>query len=221
MQKPDFNGIYRRAKPRAFRHAQPQAIAPAERIYKCECCNDTGTVQAWKLDKFAKGSLEHLDPTMSNPVFCQQFITCGQLTLQVFSERGNDEDGERTAKLGLFSTPKGENTLIGSQLGDRQLLALSREQSKFIHDSVIEYRKQLASTAPGREYVETVKQRCRTATAATAEDGLIRLFAPVEMPAEPDFTEGCTRPKSPPRSGHAIPLPERERIYDYDDNQPF
>ena len=111
--------------------------------------------------------------------------------MQVFTD--SDEDGaKRTETLNLFNRPGGaESTEIGRRIGHGQLHALSREQSKFIHDSVLKYRAQLAA-GRGREWVEQVKAALRAANPIPSEStrgagGLTRLCVGIDLPPEPDL----------------------------------
>nr|BAR35319.1 hypothetical protein [uncultured Mediterranean phage uvMED] len=187
MNRPDFSTAYQYAKPRPAKLRGPQAIPPTERIYRCECCNDTGIVQTWKLNKWAFPDQLPLDST-SVPVFCMHFPSCGNLNVQVFTD---DKEERRTETLNLFNTPGHESTTIGSAIVRDQALALTNAQSKFIHDSVLAYRSEL-SRGKGLEYVEQCKAACRSALPATEErgsGGLTRVAAPISMPLPPIPTQ--------------------------------
>ena len=195
MSTPNFHGLHGYAKPRTPKTQGPQAIRPHERLYRCECCNDMGIVQEWKLNKWAWPTATPLNHN-STPVFCGQFPTCGDSTLQVFAQSGDEKETQsRTATLNLFRCPNGESTRIGSMIGQGQLKALTPAQSEYIHNKVLEYRQQL-SVGVGKAWVEDVKAACRgaMATEEKAADGqLTRLCVAVDLPPEPEM-----EPYAPP-----------------------
>ena len=120
MPKPSFDGLHEYAKARKPRTKGPQAVLPHERLYRCECCNDTGIASIWKLNKWAFPNQPPLD-TSSAPIFCAQFTTCGNITMQVFTDNREQEDGQsRTETLNLFTTPNNESTTIGKMIGRGQ-----------------------------------------------------------------------------------------------------
>ena len=66
---------------------------------------------------------------------------------------------------------------------------LSKEQSKYIHDSVLEYRAQL-STGTGQAWVEQIKKACREALPVEKPvgNGSLKMFElSIDLPPEPDF----------------------------------
>jgi hypothetical protein len=189
LSKPNFDGLHQYAKTKAPRAKGPQAVLPHERIYRCECCNDTGVAQVWKLNKWAFPNQPPLD-TSSYPVFCCHFNTCGNVTMQVFTDNREQEDGQaRTETLNLFNTPSNESTTIGKMIGRGQAKVLSHSQSKYIHDSVLDYRAKLAA-GPGKAWVEQVKAACRNAMPTEqprGTGGLTKVCVAVDLPPEPDF----------------------------------
>lgn len=110
--------------------------------------------------------------------------------MQVFTDNREQEDGQsRTETLNLFTTPKNESTTIGNMIGRGQAKVLSKEQSRYIHDKVLEYRAQLAA-GPGKAWVEQVKAACRNAIPVEqprGTGGLTRVCVAVDLPPEPDF----------------------------------
>ena len=195
LNRPDFHGLHNYAKARTPKGRGPQAVLPHERLYRCECCNDTGIAQEWKLNKWAFPDEEPLDHN-STPIFCCQFQTCGDLTMTVFAADRDQTDGKsRTETMNLFNTPSGESTRTGTMLGQGRLKVLSQQQSRYIHNKVLEYRQQL-SEGPGKEWVEEIKRRCRGAMPETAErgdGGLTKVCVEVELPVEPTF-KGASAP---------------------------
>ena len=186
MKAPDFHGLHRYATPLRPKSKGPQAILPHERIYRCECCNDTGIVQVWKLNKWAFPNDAPLSIS-STPVFCSQFRTCGNMNMTVFAAERDQKDGDsRTETLNLFTTPKGDSTFIGARIGQGQLQSLNSTQSRYIHDKVLEYRQQL-SEGPGKAWVDEIKKRLRHAVPAGNEEGLTKLCVAVDLPPEPDL----------------------------------
>ena len=188
MTAPTFQGLHSYAKPRIPKTQGPQAIRPHERLYRCECCNDMGIVQEWKLNKWAFPGRTPLDHN-STPIFCGQFPTCGDSTLQVFAQSGDEKETQsRTATLNLFRCPSGESTRIGSMIGQGRLKALTPAQSEYIHNKVLEYRQKL-SVGAGKAWIEEVKTACRGAmtTEQQGGDGLTRLCVAVDIPPEPDM----------------------------------
>ena len=201
MNRPDFSAITRHSVQRESRLKTgiPQSIPYGTRIFRCECCNDTGVVQAWKLNRWAVGPCEpQLDGNTSLPVFCQMLTSCGNTTMQVFAgNRDNDEAGERIAEVNLLKgNAAGESNLRG-YIASGQLKCLSMEQSRYLHNKVLEYRELLACTAPGRQYVEDVKEACRQA--APSEEVIKtrlgngrlmhvgEILRSVTLPTEPDW----------------------------------
>ena len=187
MKAPTFHGLHGYATPRTPKTQGPQAVLPHERLYRCECCNDMGIVQEWKLNKWAFPTAAPLNHN-STPIFCGQFPTCGDSTLQVFAQSGDEKETQsRTATLNLFRCPNGESTRIGSMIGQGRLKALTTAQSEYIHNKVLEYRQQL-SVGVGKAWIDDVKTACRGAmtTEEKAADGeLTRLCVSVELPPEP------------------------------------
>jgi hypothetical protein len=145
MDKPDFSSVLKKAHVRRIGPEQPtvRAIPPGQLIYGCYCCQDTGIVQTWKLERFTNSFGFNLDPTMSIPVFCRRKITCGTTTLQIFSGYKSEEDEQtRTVDSNLFTRPDGTNTAIGDMIGRGALPHLTREQSEYIHQMVINMHKE-------------------------------------------------------------------------------
>ena len=214
MLKPDFSIVGRRAQPRSplFQQNQPNAIPPDQRIFTCECCNDSGVVQSWKLAKFATDAFgDRLDAIMSAPVFCHLFDTCGSYKTQVFEDhhqkKFSDQDTERVAERSLFHKADDRggsgrfNTTIGEAVATRKAVYLTPEQSRYIHDSVLAYRATLANTEHGRQWVEQVKEAARNAAPAnttTRTPGKLTpigaICIPFQMPAEPDWNEPRNEP---------------------------
>lgn len=189
MSRPNFHGLHRYATPRTPKQRGPQALQAHERIYKCECCNDTGVVQTWKLNKWAFPNEEPLNSS-STPVFCSQFRSCGDINMTVFAEDRDKREGEsRIETLNLFNRPNSESTTIGLMIGRGQLKSLSSDQSRYIHDKVLEYRQQLSHGA-GKKWVDECKARMARAIPMEAETGpqeLTRICMSVEMPPEPQL----------------------------------
>ena len=140
--------------------------------------------------------------------------------MQVFTDTRDQDDGQsRTETLNLFSTPNNESTTIGKMIGRGQAKVLSREQSKYIHDSVLKYRAQLA-TGPGKAWVEKVKTACRTAIPAErprGEGGLTRVCVQVDLPPEPDFdaepaSVEITSPKDLPSMATGVTPAQRQDL---------
>jgi hypothetical protein len=200
MQKPDFSAVVRHSVQRDshLKAGLPQAIPYGTRIYRCECCNDSGIVQSWKLNRWALGPDDQpLNSSTSLPVFCQHFTSCGNQTQQVFAgSRDNDEAAERTAEVNLFKGNEAGESQVRGRIAAGALRCLSQEQSKYIHNKVLEYREMLACTERGRQYVEEVKEACRGATPnydapRNAGPGRLvhigELLCPPVIPAEPDW----------------------------------
>ena len=183
MNRSDFARVHRYAKPKTPKLRGPQGIPPTERIYKCECCNDTGIVQVWKLNRFCFPNSHPPLTSSSNPVFCGHLPSCGNVTMQVFTDDAKDKES-RTAELNLFNTPSKESTAIGKALGSGELMSLSTEQSRFVHDSVLEYRASLA-TPEGQAYVEAIKSACRRGITSGDTGRLTPACTSVELPPEP------------------------------------
>jgi hypothetical protein len=167
MNKPDFSAITRHSVQREpqLKSGIPQAIPYGTRIYSCECCNDTGVVQTWKLNRWALApGDEPLNSTTSLPVFCQMLTSCGNATMQVFAgSRDNDESAPRITEVNLLRGNSNGDSCLREQIAKGKLKCLTPEQSRYIHNKVLEYRELLACTEAGRQYVEDVKEACRKA----------------------------------------------------------
>ena len=200
MQKPDFSSVVRHSVQRDshLKAGIPQAIPYGTRIYRCECCNDSGIVQTWKLNRWALlPDHQPLNPSTSLPIFCNQLASCGNQTQQVFAgSRDNDEAAERTAEVNIFKGNQAGESQISSRLANGSLRCLSPEQSRYIHNKVLEYREMLACTERGRQYVEDVKEACRGASPnydAPRSAGAGRLvhigelLCPPTIPPEPSW----------------------------------
>ena len=187
MQKPNFDSIVSHARVREARATGPQAIPHNQRIFKCECCNDSGVVQAWKLNRWAKRVMdEPLDAIMSLPVLCTRYNTCGEVEIQVFADKDRDENAPRTSKRNFVEGDK-----IGDLIKHRKVRVLSYEQSQYIHDRVLEYRELLATTEQGQQYVEGVKTALRDSIPEKTRPRLhhiSEIFSPALLPDEPDLT---------------------------------
>lgn len=169
MNKPNFSEIISHARTKRIHQAVGvrQEVAKGETIFRCECCNDTGIVQSWKIERFIVGERDdRLDPVMSIPIFCGRLPECGNVTMQVYSGiRDDKEDNQRTETLSLYSTPGKENTYIAAGIASGRFRALTLEQSTYIHNAVIEYRNKLW-TDEGQDYVAEVRKNGREAQAS-------------------------------------------------------
>ena len=97
MDKPNFTSIIHHARVREAQLIGPQEVPHTQRLYKCECCNDSGIVQSWKLNRWGKTALDaDLDAVMSLPVLCNRLSTCGEVEIQVFADKDRDENAPRT-----------------------------------------------------------------------------------------------------------------------------
>jgi hypothetical protein len=209
MNRPDFSAVARHSAHRDshLRAGVPQAVPYGTRIYKCECCNDTGIVQTWKLNKWALGPNDPpLDSCLSLPIFCTRLASCGNRTQQVFAgSRDDDETAERTAEANLFKGNSESKSAIGSLIASGQLRALSAEQAQYIHDKVLEYREFLWTQKAGQDYLDAVKEACRNATphedVTKTRVGNGRLMHIGEILRVPDLPEepDCTVPPSAAR----------------------
>ncbi len=189
MQKPDFSSIVHHARVRSPQQIGPQEIAPGTRIYKCECCNDSGVVQSWKLNRWASNVLdEPLDPIMSLPVLCTQYRSCGELEIQVFAPKDEDENSSRTTVKKLS-----DGETIGQMLAAGKMKALNASQSRYIHEKVLEYREMLTATEQGRTYVDAVRSAARDAIPAQPQERRLThvgsILASFQMPPEPNFDD--------------------------------
>jgi hypothetical protein len=213
-KKPDVSAVTRHSVQREprLKSGIPQAIPYGTRIYSCECCNDTGIVQAWKLNRWAIGPTdEPLNSTTSLPVFCTMLTSCGDATLQVFADKDKDENASRTVEVNLLRGNSKGDSRLREQIAKGKLRTLTPEQSRFLHNKVLEYRELLACTERGRQYVEDVKQACRDALpppeAKETRLGNGRLMHIGEllrlpqMPEEPDWdavtVEARVQPSNP------------------------
>ena len=190
MEKPNFDLIVNHARVRDPVAMGPQAVPHTKRLYKCECCNDTGVVQSWKLNRWALRVMdEPLDAIMSLPVLCTRYTTCGEVEIQVFADKDKDENAPRTARKNFINDPKA--VTIPELIKNKKIRILSYEQSQYIHDRVLEYRELLATTQEGQEYVDSVKAVLRAAVPEQKRQRLqhvSEVFAPAELPPEPELT---------------------------------
>ena len=136
-----FAGIkkYRSPLQKIFEAGTHNTIPWNERIFQCECCNDTGIVQDWKLRRFVPdvfGDGTGFDHTY--PVFCRQFTTCGEYFAYI-------ADSDEKVKGSLFQTPKREPTLIFETIRSGAHTLLNQEQSSFIQRKVLELRKEIGT----------------------------------------------------------------------------
>lgn len=198
MYAPDFSSVIDHSRQGGISLAQPspQAIPYTERTFTCECCNDTGVVQVWKLNRWAlRLGSEPLCPTTSLPVLCRHFPSCGNATQQVFAgSRDTDEGASRTAEVNLFNTNSAGESAIGRKIAFGDVKCLSVEQSRYLHNRVLQYRELLGATSEGQQYIEDVKQACRVAMPPPeAQRGTKRLMhignllGVVQFPDEPDW----------------------------------
>lgn len=186
MDKPNFTSIFHHARVREAKLIGPQAVSHTQRLYKCECCNDSGVVQSWKLNRWGKTALDaDLDAVMSLPVLCNRLSTCGEVEIQVFADKDRDENAPRTRTQNFKAC---EN--IGHYIRDGKLRALSAEQADYIHNKVLEYRELLAVTDQGKAYVDAVRKAGReavTAKPSTRLSHIGEILATFEMPLEPEY----------------------------------
>ena len=100
MDKPNFTSIIHHARVREAQLIGPQEPRPhcTQRLYKCECCNDSGIVQSWKLNRWGKTAFDaDLDAVVASlPVLCNRLSTCGEVEIQVFADKDRDENAPRT-----------------------------------------------------------------------------------------------------------------------------
>ncbi|WP_438983919.1 hypothetical protein [Vulcanococcus sp.] len=167
MDRPDFTGVVHHSRQREphLKNGIPQGLPPGSRIYTCECCNDTGVVQSWKLNRFALATSDQpLDSTTSLPVFCQQFASCGNTTQQVFAgNRDNDESAPRTMDTNLLKGNSNGDSQLRDRIAKGLIKVLTPQQSRFIHEKVLEHRAMLEGTSQGLQYIADVKTACREA----------------------------------------------------------
>lgn len=187
MQKPDFSAVLRHAQVREPQQLGPQEVPYGQRLYKCECCNDSGVVQAWKLNRWASALSDvPLDSVMSMPVLCTHLRTCGEREIQVFAQKDTDENSPRTVRRKLSD---GEN--IGHLLAEGRVKVLTHSQSQYIHQKVLEYRELLSVTEEGREYIAKVREAARNATPAEKPSPRLThvgaILAGFALPEEPDL----------------------------------
>ena len=140
-----FKGVkkYRSPIQKIFEAGSSNTIPWNKRIFKCECCNDTGIAQAWKLAKFVPdvfGDSIGFDHTY--PVFCRQFGTCGEYYAYI-------ADSDEKVKGSLFTTPKREPTLLFETIRSGAHTLLTQQQSAFIQRKVLKLRKEIG-TRPKR-----------------------------------------------------------------------
>ena len=220
MHAPDFSLVIDHSRQGGISLAQPspQAIPFTDRLYTCECCNDTGVVQVWKLNRWAMPpGAEPLCPTSSLPVLCRHLPSCGNATQQVFAgNRDNDEGASRTAEVNLFKPNTAGESAIGRKIAYGDIKCLSVEQSRYLHNRVLQYRELLGVTAEGQQYIEDVKQACRVALpppeAKRSSRRLMHigiLLGVVLMPDEPNWDEVRPDPAVQPVDPRdfASPLP--------------
>jgi len=206
MERPDFGGIVHHSRQREprLKSGIPQEVPYGTRLYHCECCNDSGVVQAWKLNRWAIApSDEPLNSTMSLPVFCQQFQSCGNAMQQVFAgDKDKDEAASRTVEVNLLKGNSNGDSQLRDRIAKGKLKVLSLEQSRYIHNKVLEYREQLACTDHGRAYIADVKTACREALppsdAHRSVGGLTHIGQMLripDLPAEPDWDDPSPAPR--------------------------
>ena len=184
MNKPNFTSIIHHARVRDAKLIGPQQIPHTQRIYKCECCNDSGVVQAWKLNRWGKTALDaDLDAVMSLPVLCNRLSSCGEVEIQVFADKDRDENAPRTRTQNFKKCES-----IGHYMSEGKLRALSLEQSEYIHNKVLEYRELLSVTEQGKQYIDDLRTAARDAVAAKPSTRLSHIgemLATFAMPPEP------------------------------------
>lgn len=153
MQNPNdlFSDVKRYKSPlqKIFEAGSRNTIPWNERIFKCECCNDTGIVQAWKLAEFVPeifGEGTGFDHTY--PVFCRQFDTCGEYHAYV-------ANSEEKVKGNLFTTPDRSPTTLFETVRSGAHTLLNQQQSAFIQLKVLQLRKEIGTRVseppPGEE----------------------------------------------------------------------
>ena len=192
MEKPSFHAITDYARVRNPKQIGPQEIPIGQREFKCECCNDSGVVQSWKLNRWALDVTdEPLDSIMSAPVLCTQFSSCGELEIQVFAPKDADENSPRTTVRKLS-----DGETVGHKLANGSLKALNLAQSRYIHNKVLEFREMLSYTSQGRDYIAEVRAAARTAIPAQPQTGRLMhigsILAGFEMPPEPQTDDRNT-----------------------------
>ena len=161
MQKPDFSKLAGNVKNQIDNAEKRNNPSPTARtVYNCQCCQDTGIVQTWKLNTFIEEFKENpLDPITSYPVFCQHKKTCGNTTLQIYSGWNSQEDEQtRTVESSLFELPNGSNTTIGRLIGENKAMCLSYEQAKYIHDQVLLFARNSKEANQVQFNVSTILQ---------------------------------------------------------------
>ena len=182
---------------RQLKKSGPKEIDSRHRIFKCECCNDTGMVQAWKINKFCR-PVKKKKYDGNIPVYCEHYTTCGHYTIQTYSKDENTPGQEVTASL--FMDAKGNNTLIGRQLARNEGVVLSREASLALHNAVINDRIWLAETAIGAEYCMEVRRRAREETSHKKNCGSLihisQMLGTFDMPEEPERPINTNKPQT-------------------------
>lgn len=159
-EAPDFSGVLKKAHVKRIGPEETvvRAVPQGKSIYRCYCCQDTGIVQTWKLEKFTNSFGYNLDPSMSIPVFCRRLLSCGDSTLQVYSGyRSENDEGTRTVSANLFTTPDGSNTTIGRMIAEGSLPYLTGEQSLYIHNKVMELHGLEAKPVSKSEILAAIK----------------------------------------------------------------
>ena len=140
-------------------------------------------VQVWKLDRFCFPNSDPPLNSSSNPVFCGHMPSCGNVTMQVFTDK--DDTESRTADLNLFNTPGKESTT--TRQGPRFWRSDGRcriSQSRFVQRCGPGIPGQPLDSR-GRQYVEAMKKACRRGVPSGGTGRLTPACVSVELPPEP------------------------------------
>lgn len=191
----DFEKVLRRARQRKPQLVGPQELSWTDRIYSCECCQDSGVVKTEWLNRWGGvvPGLE-LDPIMSIPVYCRRLRSCGVKEIQVFADnKDTEEDSSRTAKVNLFDA-NSKDTAVGSMITDGTAIVLTPDQSNYLHRKVLEYREILGATADGQQYVNDTRDALRAAGQMGSGQSMLGLThigdilgSIPDLPTQPDF----------------------------------
>jgi len=200
---------YARTRKPIFQEGKPTKVPEGASLHNCECCQDTGVVEPWKLKRFMPeifGDVD-IDPLMSLPVFCDRLPTCGDREQAVWVDPKNqdeDKNDTRLRNLNLYSAGDGSSSYVIQLMHEGKLLKLDKDESDRIHAGVLEYRAQLF-TPEGRAYIDEIAKRAKEAlpdpnifkgtnTGQRKFHPIGALCVPFEMPPEPWADPQPTQP---------------------------
>ena len=213
IKKPMFSIGKDVSIPHTARYSANQRSVDAP--YRCQCCNDSGIVEPWKLNAAWPDHFPLVDVGMAPPVFCRRFKSrgrddkriCGDYMAQIYVDNRDKEkfsEGQEPHKrmnrfenkelLRLFDQePNFSDDQIGADSRMQFLMCLTEVESTFVDKKIYAMRQAYATQFP--YYIERIKELASKAKPIDVQQNIKRpkhglqpignWLGPFNMPEDP------------------------------------